>query len=101
VKSHRRSRVVVAADVSKPPQLRSASRELHQVRVQFRPEQVSTSDRRFSEDDHRGARVMPINIFNTFDEPLASIGSTLAFGINDADQIVGYYQNGTATTASY
>jgi len=38
---------------------------------------------------------MPIRIFNTFDDPLASTGSTLAFGVNDTDQIVGYYQNGS------
>jgi hypothetical protein len=36
---------------------------------------------------------MPINIFNTFGDPLASIGTTQAFGVNGMDQIVGYYQN--------
>src|SRR5262245_47220022 len=33
---------------------------------------------------------MPVYIFNTFDEPLASTG-TFAFGINDFGQIVGTY----------
>ena len=36
---------------------------------------------------------MRINIFNTFNDPSASTGTTQAFGVNDADQIVGYYQD--------
>jgi uncharacterized membrane protein len=38
---------------------------------------------------------MPIHIFNTFDDPLAFTGTTIAFGVNDADQIVGAYQDAT------
>src|SRR5262245_65523912 len=38
---------------------------------------------------------MPIHIFNTFDDPLAFIGRTQAFGVNDADEIVGSYQDAT------
>ena len=38
---------------------------------------------------------MPINIFNTFDDPSASTGTTQATGVNGMDQIVGFYQNGT------
>jgi hypothetical protein len=30
---------------------------------------------------------MPMNIFNTFDDPLAFTGTTVAFGVNDKDQI--------------
>ena len=39
---------------------------------------------------------MPINIFNTFDDPLATNG-TAANGINDMGQIVGTYFNATGT----
>jgi len=38
---------------------------------------------------------MPIRIFNTFDDPLASTGTTNAFGVNDTDQIVGQYDDAT------
>src|SRR6516162_9695798 len=38
---------------------------------------------------------MPIHIFNTFDDPLAFTGITLAYGVNDTDQIVGGYKNAT------
>jgi probable HAF family extracellular repeat protein len=38
---------------------------------------------------------MPINIFNTFNDPLALTGTTDAFGVNDMDQIVGRYQDAT------
>src|SRR5262245_59910002 len=38
---------------------------------------------------------MPVRIFNTFNDPLAGTGTTSAFGVNDTDQIVGYYQNAT------
>jgi probable HAF family extracellular repeat protein len=38
---------------------------------------------------------MPIRIFNTFDDPLAFTGRTQAFGVNDADEIVGSYQDAT------
>ena len=38
---------------------------------------------------------MSINIFNTFNDPSALTGTTQAFGLNDADQIVGYYQDAT------
>jgi probable HAF family extracellular repeat protein len=38
---------------------------------------------------------MPINIFNTFDDPSAFTGTTQAFGVNDTDQIVGSYHNGS------
>ena len=31
---------------------------------------------------------MLINIFNTFNDPSASTGTTQAFGVNDTDQIV-------------
>ena len=31
---------------------------------------------------------MPINIFNTFNDPSARTGTTQAFGVNDTDQIV-------------
>jgi quercetin dioxygenase-like cupin family protein len=34
---------------------------------------------------------MPINIFNTFDDPSASTGTTDARGVNSTDQIVGDY----------
>src|SRR5437016_6116102 len=37
---------------------------------------------------------MPINIFNTFDDPLGT-GTTEAWGVNDTGQIVGDYDNGT------
>src|SRR5438132_6529268 len=40
---------------------------------------------------------MPMNIFNTFDDPLAFTGTTVAFGVNDKDQIVGQFQNGLGT----
>jgi hypothetical protein len=36
---------------------------------------------------------MPVYIFNTFDDPSASTGTTQAIGVNDTDQIVGYYNN--------
>ncbi len=36
---------------------------------------------------------MPINIFNTFDDPSAFTGTTRALGVNDTDQIVGIYTN--------
>jgi len=36
---------------------------------------------------------MPINIFNTFDDPSAFTGTTQAWGVNDTDQIVGSYQD--------
>src|SRR5262249_35367449 len=35
---------------------------------------------------------MPVNIFNTFDDPFA-LGATFASGINASGQIVGYYRN--------
>src|SRR5215831_7268782 len=38
---------------------------------------------------------MPIHIFNTFNDPLALPGTTAAQGVNDADQIVGYYASAT------
>jgi hypothetical protein len=38
---------------------------------------------------------MPINIFNTFDDPSAFTGTTQAFGVNGTDQIVGVYQSGS------
>jgi hypothetical protein len=41
-----------------------------------------------------------LNIFNTFDDPSAFTGTTQAFGVNDADQIVGFYQSARAPTAS-
>jgi hypothetical protein len=37
---------------------------------------------------------MPVHIFNTFNDPLSVTGATQAFGVNDADQIVGTYFNG-------
>ena len=37
---------------------------------------------------------MPVNIFNSFNDPSALVGTTQAYGVNDADQIVGYYQDG-------
>src|SRR5258708_35372287 len=40
---------------------------------------------------------MPINIFNTFDDPSASTGTTQAFGVNDTDQIVGSYSNASGS----
>src|SRR5262249_21395378 len=43
--------------------------------------------------DHEGARVMPINIFTTFDDPQATLG-TVAEGINGSGQIVGFFKNG-------
>jgi uncharacterized membrane protein len=36
---------------------------------------------------------MPVNIFNTVDDPSAIAGTTQAFGVNDTDQIVGEYQS--------
>src|SRR5262249_25431086 len=39
-----------------------------------------------------GASIMPINIFNNFDDP-SGIGTTHAIGVNDAGQIVGWYEN--------
>jgi probable HAF family extracellular repeat protein len=59
--------------------------------------------------DHRGACIVPINIYTTLDDPSASNG-TIATSINGAGQIVGYYldaslirhgfllSNGTYTT---
>src|SRR5262249_52968449 len=49
------------------------------------------------QQSHRGARVMPIQIFNTFDDPsgFTTNGTTEAFGVNGMDQIVGYYHNGS------
>src|SRR5262249_9137003 len=38
---------------------------------------------------------MPVYIFNTFEDPSASPGTTEAFGVNDTDQIVGQYDIGT------
>src|SRR5262249_27587040 len=38
---------------------------------------------------------MPIQVFNTFDDPLDISGTTVADGVNDADQIVGRYQDAT------
>jgi hypothetical protein len=38
---------------------------------------------------------MPLNIFNTFNDPSALAGATQAYGVNDGDQIVGYYQDAT------
>ena len=32
---------------------------------------------------------MPVNVYNTFDDPSASVGATNAFGINATGQIVG------------
>ena len=37
---------------------------------------------------------MPTIIFNTFDDPSATLG-TQAWGVNDTDQIVGYYLTAT------
>jgi hypothetical protein len=38
---------------------------------------------------------MPVYTFNPFDDPSGFTGTTEAFGVNDADQIVGSYQNAT------
>jgi probable HAF family extracellular repeat protein len=38
---------------------------------------------------------MPIHIFNTFNDPVGL--TTVASGVNDADQIVGWYQDATTT----
>src|SRR5262249_39287255 len=43
----------------------------------------------------RGAHVMSVYTFNTFDDPSASTGTTHAIGLNDTDQIVGYYHDAT------
>src|SRR5215831_3664019 len=48
-------------------------------------------------DDQRGARVMPVYAFTTFDDPSGSPGSTEAWGVNDMDQIVGSYLNATGS----
>ena len=40
---------------------------------------------------------MPIQVFNTFNVPSAFTGTTLALGVNDPDQIVGYYHNASGT----
>src|SRR5262249_45362604 len=47
--------------------------------------------------DQRGARVMPIHIFDTFNDPSDITGTTVASGVNDADQIVGRYRDATGT----
>jgi hypothetical protein len=52
---------------------------------------------RKEDDSHRGARIMPIYIFNTFNDPSAVTGTT-AFGVNDTDQIVGQYQDRFSTS---
>ena len=36
---------------------------------------------------------MPIYTYTTFDDPLATGGDTQAWGINDAGQIVGFYED--------
>ena len=36
---------------------------------------------------------MPIYTYTTFDDPLATGGDTQALGINDAGQIVGFYED--------
>ena len=36
---------------------------------------------------------MSVYTFNTFDDPSASTGTTQAIGVNDTDQIVGYYND--------
>jgi hypothetical protein len=36
---------------------------------------------------------VPVNIFNTFDDPSAFTGTTEARGVNGIDQIVGSYQD--------
>ena len=38
---------------------------------------------------------MPIHIFNTFNDPSGITGTTVGNGVNDADQIVGRYQDAT------
>lgn len=44
--------------------------------------------------DHRGTRVIPINIFTTLNYPFATNGTT-AYGINGSGQIVGNYEDGS------
>src|SRR5262245_66223677 len=39
---------------------------------------------------------MPVYTYTNFDDPSANSGSTLAFSINDTDQIVGEYGSGTS-----
>jgi len=36
---------------------------------------------------------MPIYTYTTLDDPASTIGITQAFGVNDAGQIVGVYDN--------
>src|SRR5262249_61213473 len=48
-----------------------------------------------SGERYRGACIMPVYIFDTFDDPLAFTGTTQALGVNDTDQIVGYYNDAT------
>src|ERR1700730_14569537 len=36
---------------------------------------------------------MPVNIYTTFDDPLATTGNTQAYGINSTGQISGSYGN--------
>src|SRR5215510_1654211 len=43
----------------------------------------------------RGARLMPIHIFNTFNDPLGN--ATRWAGVNDTGQIVGNYTDATGT----
>src|SRR6516164_3222373 len=38
---------------------------------------------------------MPVYNYTTFDDPAANTGTTQPFGVNDTDQIVGGYQNGS------
>ncbi len=52
-------------------------------------------------DDHCGARVMPVYVYTTFDDPLTKIGDTDANGINDAGQIVGSYTDKDGRTHGY
>jgi probable HAF family extracellular repeat protein len=40
---------------------------------------------------------MPLNVFNTLDDPSASTGTTQAFGVNGMDQIVGTYRDASGT----
>src|ERR1700730_10007726 len=42
-------------------------------------------------DDHRGAQVMPVYTYTTFDDPAGT--NTQANGINDSGQISGFYGN--------
>jgi hypothetical protein len=92
--------VTATADVSKGP-LRSAlcgiarcSRDAAQTEREFDSGSAYRSTLSATETIPEEPQIMPIYVFNTFDDPLATAG-TQAVGINDMGQIVGLYGDGS------